>query len=67
MKVELRADEGQAVLSVADSGKGIAPEERSHLRGVLSGQQPGPRSQPGVGLAWRSCNGVVSGLAPRSH
>jgi signal transduction histidine kinase/DNA-binding response OmpR family regulator len=50
--VSLKGDENQAVLSVTDTGVGIAPEDQAHIferfhRGAASDQQPGS----GIGLA----------------
>ena len=51
VKVELRADEGQAVLSVADSGKGIAPEEQGRIfEEFYQVNNPGRDRSRGVGL-----------------
>jgi signal transduction histidine kinase len=62
-RIEMRArrlDEGTVVLTVADDGKGIPPEDRDHvLERFFRGRGPRESGVPGSGLGLYLCRRIV--------
>jgi signal transduction histidine kinase len=64
VRVTVRADGGEVVLSVRDSGPGIAPQERRRVFELFSRLDPS-RAAPGLGLGLAIVPGLVAAWGGR--
>ncbi len=63
--VTLAAREGLAVLTIADSGPGIAPEQRQRLFQAFATSRPDASGHSGTGLGLAICHEIVLALGGR--
>jgi two-component system sensor histidine kinase TctE len=63
--VTLAAGDGLAVLTVADSGPGIAPEQRERLFQAFATSRPDANGHSGTGLGLAICHEIVLALGGR--
>ncbi len=65
LSVLLAVTETEAVLTIADSGPGIAPEQRERLFQAFSTSRPDAGGHSGTGLGLAICHEIVAALGGR--